>query len=260
MEDAFYLRDGDSFISTEHTQGPWDPGFQHAGPPAALVGRAIELCEPRPNAQIARIALEILKPVPIARLKVRAEVVRPGRSVELIEATLSSDENELVRARAWRIRTGEFGLDDIGIERAAPPGPQEAPEHNIFGFGYHNAIEWHFVKGHFAEPGPAAAWLRMRHPLVAGEEPSPLTRVLVAADSGNGISGNLDFQTHYYINTDLTVQLIRPAAGEWVCLDSSTAISAKGIGLTETGLYDERGWIGRAAQTLMVGPRDSAAG
>lgn len=255
MDEAFYLPDGDQFISTEHTQGPWDPGFQHAGPPAALVGRAIELCEPRPNAQIARIALEILKPVPIAPLKVRADVVRPGRSVELIEATLHSDNAEVVRARAWRIRTGDFGLNDIGLERPRPPGSHEAPEQNTSGFGYHNAMEWRFVKGDFTEAGPATAWLRMRHPLVAGEQPSSLTRVLVAADSGNGISGNLDFQTHYYINTDLTVQLIMPPAGEWICLDSSTSIAAKGIGLTETLLFDEAGWIGRAAQTLLVGPR-----
>lgn len=255
MDDAFYIPDGEAFVSTEHTQGPWDTGLQHAGPPAALVGRAIEQCEPRPNSHIARVALEILKPVPIARLTVRAEVVRPGRSVELIEATLTSEEADLVRARAWRIRTGDFGMEDVGLDQAMPAGPGTVPEQNTFVFGYLKAMECRFVKGHFAEAGPATAWLRMRHPLVAGEETSPLTRVLVAADSGNGISGNLDFRTHYYINTDLTVQLVSPPAGEWVCLDSATAISAKGIGLTETKLFDETRWIGRASQTLLVGPR-----
>ena len=69
--------------------------------------------------------------------------------------------------------------------------------------GYHTAMEFRFVAGSFLELGPATVW--SRHPLVAGEVPSPLCRVLVAADSGNGVSASLDFRRWRFINPELTV-------------------------------------------------------
>lgn len=119
-------------------------------------------------------------------------------------------------------------------------------------------MDWRFVAGAFDELGPATVWLRMRHPLVEGEEPSPLVRVLVAADSGNGVSASLDFERWVFINTDVTVHLDRHPEGEWVCLDSATYATDEGVGLTDTGLFDARGLIGRAAQTLLVDRRATA--
>ena len=116
-------------------------------------------------------------------------------------------------------------------------------------------MEYRFAAGSFLEPGPATTWLRMRHPLLAGEEPSPLQRVLIAADTGNGISTALDFRRYLFINVDLTVHLHRLPAGEWVCLDAVTVPEPNGVGLTDTMLLDERGPIGRAAQTLLVAER-----
>ncbi len=86
MPEAFYLPDEDRFESTELTRGPWGEHSQHGGPPAALIGRAIERCDAREGFQVARVTFEIVKPVPIARLSIEAEVIRPGRSVELVEA------------------------------------------------------------------------------------------------------------------------------------------------------------------------------
>jgi hypothetical protein len=122
-------------------------------------------------------------------------------------------------------------------------------------FGYHTAMEWRFVEGAFLELGPATVWMRMRHPLVAGEEPSPLQRVLIAADSGNGVSAAVDFGRFLFINTDLSVHLYRMPAGEWVCLEARTFPDEQGVGLADTALYDERGRIGRSAQTLLVRER-----
>ena len=116
-------------------------------------------------------------------------------------------------------------------------------------------MEYRFVSGRFLEPGPATVWMRMRHPLVAGEQPSPLQRVLIAADSGNGVSATLDWSRYLFINVDLSVHLHRLPAGEWVCLDAITIPEPTGIGLADTALYDERGPIGRALQTLLVRER-----
>jgi hypothetical protein len=253
---AFYERDGDVFVPSELTRGPWDPGAQHAGPPAALLGRAVEA----DGRQVGRVTVEILRPVPLAPLTVAHRVVRPGRSVELVEAVLTEAEGErreLARALAWRLRPQD-GVAP-GDPGPPPPGPEAGRTVPFFAtgqdVGYHTAMDFRFVEGAFTEPGPAVVWMRMRQPLVAGEPASPLARVLVAADAGNGVSATLDYRRFVFINTELTVHLLRPPDGEWVCLDAATHLGAPGLGLAESLLSDERGRIGRAAQTLLVRPR-----
>ena len=116
-------------------------------------------------------------------------------------------------------------------------------------------MEYRFVSGRFLDQGPATVWMRMRDPLVAGESPSPLQRVLIAADSGNGVSATLDWSRYLFINVDLSVHLHRLPAGEWVCLDAITIPEPTGVGLADTALHDERGPLGRALQTLLVRER-----
>jgi acyl-Coa thioesterase superfamily protein/acyl-CoA thioesterase superfamily protein len=252
---AFYRRNGGTFTPTELTRGPWDPGAQHAGPPSALLGRAIEA----DGMFVGRITVDILRPVPLAPLAVSSRVLRPGRNVELVEARLvETDENrEVARATAWRLRREHSGAGNA--REPPPPGPDAGHERAFFAtgqeVGYHTAMDYRFLEGSFTEPGPARVWLRMRQPLVAGEPSSPLARVLVAADSGNGVSAALDYRRHLFINTELTVHLIREPAGEWVQLDSLTRVGPHGVGLSESVLYDETGRLGRAAQTLLVRPR-----
>jgi hypothetical protein len=250
---AFYERAGDAFVPSELTRGPWDPGAQHAGPPSALLARAVEA----EGTLIDRITIEVLRPVPLAPLLVAGEIVRPGRNVELVEALMTAaggDARPIARAIAWRLRTDDaVAALDSG---PPPPRPDAGRERQFFPtgqkVGYHTAMDYRFVEGAFTEPGPARVWLRMRHPLVAGEPPSPLTRVLVAADSGNGVSAALDYRRHLFINTELTVHLVREPLGEWVHLDAVTYVGPHGVGLSETVLSDQTGRLGRSAQTLLV--------
>jgi len=275
VPEAFFIADGDRYVPTELTRGPWDPDAQHAGPPAALVGREVAGLDGGVGRQVGRITYEILRAVPIAPLTVTARVTRPGRAVELIEATLADEEGEVIRARAWRLREGdveipghlssEDGSGTIGTSPStlrpgfAPPGPDDAATGRFpdtgQDVGYHTAMDYRFVHGGFAEPGPAIAWMRMRVPLIEGEEPTPLERVLVAADSGNGVSATLDWSRFIFVNVDLSVHLQRPLSGEWVCLDAITIPERSGIGIADTALYDERGPLGRANQTLLIDAR-----
>jgi hypothetical protein len=258
--EAFYEIAGDGFVATELTRGPWDPGAQHAGPPSALLGRAIERVDGGEGFQVARVTFEILNPVPIGPVRVEAEVVRPGRSVQMIEASLSNGDGELMRARAWRIRTSQIEIpDDVVSTPEPPPGPDRGDEPEFFStgqsVGYHTAMEWRSVGGGFLEPGPATVWMRMGCQLVAAEEPTPLQRTLVAADVGNGISAVLDWRRYLFINVDLSVHLERMPEGEWVCVDAVTLPQPNGIGTAESVLSDERGRIGRAAQALLIAER-----
>jgi hypothetical protein len=265
LSDVFFERDGESFVPTELTRGPWDPGAQHAGPPAALLGRAIEGMGPEgddphsPAPRVGRVTCEILRSIPIAPLTVATRVLRPGRRVELVEARLNGADGEVMRATAWRLRPTPVDLPAELPSGEPPPGPDTGATTDFFptgeSVGYHTAMEYRFVAGAFLEPGPATVWMRMRHPLVDGEAPSALQRVLIAADSGNGVSATLDWRRYLFINVDLTVQLHRLPEGDWVCLDAITVPEPTGVGLSDTALHDERGPIGRATQTLLVAER-----
>jgi len=260
--DAFYEPDGDLFRATELTRGPWDPGAQHAGPPAALLGFAIERLPEADEFQVGRVTFEILRSVPIGPVRVEAQVARPGKRVQMFEAALSDAEGEvLMRARGWRLRKARLDLPGEALLASQPPAPPEEGRASDFfpteqEHGYHSAMEVRFVAGGFLEPGPATAWLRMRQPLVAGEEPTPLQRLLVAADVGNGISAALDFRRFLFINVDLTVHLERMPKGEWIGVDAATLPRPNGIGTAESTLFDvDNGRVGRALQTLLISER-----
>ncbi|MEW2588698.1 thioesterase family protein [Streptomyces virginiae] len=259
--EGFFERVGPGrFRATEYTRGPWDAGSQHAGPPAALLGRAVE---ERPGARadmrIARITYEILRPVPIGELEVTTDVLRSGRSTEVVEAALGPvGAPPVMLARALRIRVAEESVPAVvGGPQLPTPGEVEVtPFFPVpWETGYHSAMETRFTEGAFVEPGPGTCWMRMKVPLIAGEETRPLDRVLIAADSGNGISAVMDFGRYLFINSDLTVHLHRHPVGEWACVQARTSVDAAGIGLADAQLHDEKGPIGRSAQSLYVAPR-----
>jgi hypothetical protein len=254
VADSFYVPLGDDrWQATRHTTGPWDPYAQHGGPPSALLGRAIQLCSPRQDMIVGRFTCEILGAVPVGEIEVQSRVLRPGRSVELLEAVARAGGRDVARATAWRtLRTAS---ESVPAHQPEPP-PWSAVQTNMSARGwvdgYLSAIEWHMVRGNFGEPGPATAWTRMRYPLVPDEEPGPLERVLVVADSGNGVSAALDITRWYFINPELTVHLHREATGEWICLDAATTVSAGGTGLATSTLSDRGGPIGVGAQSLLI--------
>jgi hypothetical protein len=260
MPEAFFIRDGERFLPTELTRGPWDPNAQHGGPPAALLGTALEQCEPRPDVMVARVTFEILRPIPIAPLAVETRMLRSGRSVQFVAGSLLSGGEEIVRAHAVRIRTVDV---DVPEPQSPPvPGPEQGKAPRFFPtgveVGYHTAMESSFIRGNFTELGSAIAWMRMRYPLIAGEPVAPLARVLIAADSGNGVSAALDYRRWIFINPDLTVYLHRHPVGEWVCLDAETLPTRRGVGLATSTLHDLQGPIGRGLQSLFIADRESS--
>ena len=182
------------------------------------MGRAIQRCSPRHDMIVARFTCEILRAIPVGEIRVQARLARPGRSVELLEAVASADGREVARGTAWRVlRTASPPVAPRSAPPPALPGeasstlPGAPPPAAPGGWvdGYLSAIEWRPVRGHFAEPGPATVWARMRYPLLPDEETGPLERVLAIADSGNGASSELDLRRWQFINPELTVHLHR---------------------------------------------------
>jgi hypothetical protein len=258
MPNSYFRPKGtDSYVATELTEGPWSPGSQHGGPPSALLVRVIDQVPssiPGPS-RIARISVDILGPVPVAEVRTRGTLVRPGRSVELVRAELLADERLVMRAEAWRIRESTPFDAVVAPRLPVPPDPEGLTPWPPTWGGYSESIEWRFVSGGFGASGPASVWGRLRVPVVADEEPTPVQRVVAVADSGNGLSGVLDMRAWWFINTELTVHLFRLPVDEWVHVYAESHLDPAGIGTATTVVSDRHGPIGNGAQALMVGPR-----
>lgn len=258
--EAFYEQlDDTTFDSLPATAGPWSPHAQHAGPPAALLARAMERHEPQPGTRLADVRLDILGPIPVAPLHVDVSVLRGGRSMQLLEATASVDERPVALARAWRIVRAPVDFPHLAGRRAEPgePLPESSGGHTLsmpgaHEDGYMRVIEWRFVEGGVGAGGVSTAWGRQLVPLVRGEEPTPWQRALVLADSGGGITLTVDPRRHTYVNCDLHVALDRDPEGEWVRMSSQALASPGHGGTVHTTLSDRLGELGTGLQTMVA--------
>lgn len=278
LPSAFFVPDGDVLAATPATQGPWSTEQQHGGPVSAVLTRALEQAAPA-GGHLARVAVDLLRPVPVAPVRTTVRVLRPGRSIALLQAELSAagadepaprtagpgadapaaDPAVLARATAWWRRQAPDAGPDVPLaplpSRPAQDLPTAVANTDLTRFldrGYIAATEYRYAAGGFEQPGPTTAWWRSRLPLVEGERTSPTQSALLAADVASGLSAVLDFRTHLFTNVDLVVNLLRPPRGEWLLLHCSTAVDPAGGGLTTTTLADATGTFGQATATLFV--------
>lgn len=259
---AYTVQVDGSFQSSALTRGPWHPDHQHAGPPIALVCRAFEAAAQQHGlTHLARLTANLLRPVPINDLSVDVATAYVGRNAGHFSARLLANGKEVGVFTALAQRENPFALPDglPGHPLSLVPGAVDTAPVVKFPFagrhvGYSDLVETRAAHGTLFG-GPCAIWFRLNHPLVAGEAPSAYQRVAVAADSGNGISAILDYQAYSFVNSDLTINLLRQPVGEWICLDARTHLASNGCGMAESALYDEQGLIGRATQSLAVRPR-----
>jgi len=259
MPDAFYevLPEG-RFVATSATVGPWGPSLSHGSPPAALLLRAIERAFPRDDVRVGRITYDFFGPVPVAEIAVSTEMVRPGARIELSRARLSAQGKTGMEASVWRIAVAPGRVPEVADAREVPkvPGPQAQRLFvDVPSFGYGEALDWRFVEGAFDKTGPATVYSRPRIPLIAGEETSPLGRLLLMVDSANGISAELHPSRFTFVPVELTVSVRRYPRTEWVGMRAKTTIDPDGVGTTHAELFDEAGYLGTALQTLFVAAR-----
>lgn len=265
----FTVLDDGRIQATALGRGPWDPGALHGGPVAALAARALERAiadarsEGDPPFTPARFTLELERPVGLEPLTIDARVTRPGRSVRTAEAEVHDDSGRrLARATLVVIRERPEPLDLSGavlpVDAPPPMGPpaEQSAWATYDGPAFHrDAVTHAFAEGAFDALGPAIDWITLVVPVVDGEEPSPLQRVVAAADFGNGISAAVPHATHTFINPDITVVLHRlPVAGP-IGVASTTRVDASGIGSAEAVLWDPAGRVGHGVQTLIIESR-----
>jgi hypothetical protein len=257
---AYYLPQGPSadgaegYLSSPATAGPWSADAQHGGPPAALLGRALE-GSTEPGRTIGRFTMDLLGPIPVGPLSVTSDVLRPGRTVALLQATLYDEGagRPVARAQAWSFPLTEQGpsAEPDPLPHTHADGHLEDPPGN-WARGYLDSVEWQWIEGAVTRPGSAVVWMRPRVPLVPGEEMTGLQRLLTCVDSASGASAALDPAEWAFLNTELTVHVLRPPVGEWICLRAETTVGAGSVGVAASTAYDERGLVARSAQALLV--------
>lgn len=259
---AYSVLDSGAYRSKLLTRGPWHPEHQHAGPPIALACRAIERAAAAQGlTHIARLTANLLRPVPISELAIEVATDYAGRNAGHFSARLMAGNKEVARFTALAQRENDVHIPEGLPGHPLPPPPQgpDGMPAATFPFaskqvGYADLVETRVAQGSFFK-GPCAIWFRLRHPLLDGETPSAYQRVAVAADSGNGISAVLDLQRYSFVNSDLTINLLRRPQGEWMCIEARTLLGPNGCGLAESALYDTHGLIGRATQSLSISRR-----
>lgn len=256
-DEAFFTADGDGFVAHPWTRGPWDARAQHGGPPAALMLRAME--REAGDAPLVRLTVELLRPIPIDRCALELVATRTGRRALGYSCTLTAGGRPCARAHGLFLRGTPLGLPPAQRPAPADLDPLAAPA-RTFGFfpdpvGYHTAMDLR-VPPCPERPGSGAAWLRMRGRLVAGEDPSPAQRVVVAADAINGVGFALDLRRYSFSNADLTVHLHRLPVGPWILLESTHTSQPTGHGLADALLSDVRGPLGRALESQALELRE----
>ncbi|WIV42462.1 MULTISPECIES: thioesterase family protein [Glutamicibacter] len=260
------LADGDFYFealgdgryrSSWHSQGAWNPHEQHMAPASGILAYALENFQPRADMRIARISYEIHGLIHAGEFEISTRMVRPGRTIELIEAEMTAKGRTSIVARAWRVIQSDTSAV-AGIEDKEIPGPDACSVRDIsekWPGGYIKSIEMR--ANDELRPGRGFAWLRTPYVLVDTGDATALSSLVGMIDTANGVVPRVDpgEGTWIYPNVDLQIHMYRMPVGEWLGLDVQQSFGTDGIGLTSTVLHDETGPFGRAEQILTVRSR-----
>ncbi|MET4588488.1 thioesterase family protein [Arthrobacter sp. 754] len=245
---------GGRFRSTIHAQGAWNVHEQHMAPASGLLADSLERHEPRTDMRMARLSYEILGLIPGGEFQIQTTTLRPGRTIELLQAELVACARVAIRATAWRMVTSDTAAV-AATEDAAIPAPDECKPYDgasVWPGGYIRSLEMLAADGH--RPGAGKVWLRTEHPLTDKADSGDLARLIGLVDTANGIAARVPpgKDSYAFPNLDLQIHMYRRPGGEWLGLDNAVSFGADGIGLTSTVLHDLKGPFGRAEQILTL--------
>ncbi|WP_245905843.1 thioesterase family protein [Mycolicibacterium palauense] len=241
------------FESTDLTRSNWAPGIQHGSPPLALLTKVIEERLAGSGMRPGRLGLDILGAIPVAPVRVRSRVERPGRRISLLSAEMTPVDGDrpVARVSAWALMTADTA--DVATDRHRPlvEGPRQPLPHGWWNApGYLDSVDF---RPQPDEPdGSHVFWLTPRAGLVDDEPTTALQRLAMVVDSANGVGSVLDPAAYVFMNTDTVVHLHRPPNGADFGLRARGSIGPDGIGVTTCEIFDRGGFVGTCAQTLLV--------
>ncbi|MBF6411696.1 thioesterase family protein [Nocardia cyriacigeorgica] len=257
---SYFRRIGaERYLPTEYTGGAWRADEQHFSPLGGLIVHAIEAArarDGRPELAMSRITFDILGRIGREEFDIEVHTTRPGRTIELTEATVVIAGRPVVSARAWLLSAQDTSAVTGGEpdRLPAPESLERWPIGELWPGGYIASLEVRTTAA--PQPGRTTAWISTPVALLDGETTSPLADFVALIDTANGIAVRQDPRKWMFPNVDLSIHLYRQPQGSWTGLDTSVVFGEQGQGLTTTVLHDVHGPVGRAEQILTVRPLD----
>lgn len=272
---AYFVRTGNrSFRSTLHSQGAWQAGEQHMAVASALVLHELERALPSEKL-ISRVTFDILGVIHSGEFGIEVDVVRPGRTIELVEARMvhraahtgtevsAADSGAAttvgpgrprtsVTARAWRLVSSDTSTV-AGTEVTAFPGSTELQPLEPSGLwpgGYIASLRG--AQTADGRPGRRKVWVETDVPLVEHEEDGPYAGFVKYCDAMNGFAVREDPQEVFFPNVDLTIHFLRSPVPGGAGMDIDVGFGDSGMGITHAVFHDARGPVAHCAQSLTV--------
>lgn len=251
--DSYFIRTGPTtYLPTGHAEGAWSREEHHFSPLAGLMVHAIERTRGNSLLQLARLSFDILGRIAFEEVDIAVEVIRPGRTIELVEATLTIAGRSVIRVRAWYLLASDMPVN-AGTHLESLRAPEHCPERDIldmWGGGFMQQLQAR--EALTVTPGRGATWLTSPRRLVDDDEPIPVAEYCALIDTANGLAVRKDPREWAFPNVDLSVHFFRQPEGRWVGLDTSVDWGATGVGITSSVLHDIHGPVGRASQCLTI--------
>lgn len=260
---ALFRREGDRFVPSALTQGPWDPDALHGGAVAALAAHGIESLPAPAPMRLCRLSVDLLRAVPMAPLEVETEVLRTGKRLQLSELRIAHQGKPVVRAAGLSIRTERVpGLAEHEVD--GPPArttPDALSPLALDGDldrklpGYLRALDFRSEGLRMRGAWSAAIWCRLRVPVVDGAPLTPMVRLAATADFASGLGNPIDLEHYVAINPDLTIQIERPPTSDWIGVEAETHVRADGMGNSQGSVFDLAGRVARVEASLFIDRR-----
>jgi acyl-CoA thioesterase len=266
MTDSIFTRDGAAWVPTSAARGPWGDTL-HGGAPAALIAHAVE-AGAEGRFPLARLTLDLFRPVPSAPLEIEVRPLRTGRRLLVQEAVLSANGKELVRATAVH-------AEDVALPASVTPPPCPLPdpegieEHSLAGSiraargehfagedGLHFRLRVRRIDG-LGGTGLGVAWLHLPLDLAPGVPLTPTTHLAACSDFANGLGQwrlTVDGGTVGFINADISLHVLRVPDGNRIGMSARNDAHAGGRGLVSAECWQPDGLVARVTQSALVMP------
>ena len=257
---AFFTRDGDGYLPTPASRGPWDPKSLHGRVIVGLLGTLIEARHGGPEFTPARLTVDMYALPGLDRVEVTTRLIKDGWRIKVAEAEFFSGGVAMARASCQLLRRTAAPEGQVWKPPAwSVPSPDDiAPPTGSHGdLGGMWAVRP--IVGEMGAIGPRRLWMAEVRALVEGEPLTPFARAALAADFASPFA-NAGAAGLAYINSDVTLYLCRPPAGAWIGVEVVNHQSAEGVAIGECWLHDERGAIGSATVAALARGNKRLAG
>lgn len=265
-KDYFFHQDNDVFTPQAAAGSPWSETMQHGGPVNAIITMSVEAIAEDCGMNVARLTIDILKPVPMKSVKIKSRFIRKGGKMAVVDTflTLEGSDEPVASGRAVLLKA-QSGQNPVFDVLAPLPESRETiakepwiPKEMATGLppGLHNLIRFH-PSTNKERP---IFWVNGDADMLQNRPMTSLEQCTTTADMTTVLAARMRVLQEgvaspaamALMNTNTTIHFSRLPVGEWFGFTDQFIQVSDGYGLAECAIYDEQGCIGRVVQNLIV--------